>query len=60
VVKNICAIYGNGGFFTVFKKAQSCRIAAVINIVAYLLKARTVKPEETAVARERLCEQALC
>jgi hypothetical protein len=29
-------------------------------IVAYLLKARTVKPVETAVARERLCKHAPC
>jgi hypothetical protein len=27
-----------------------------INNVAYLLKARTVKPEETAVARELFCK----
>jgi hypothetical protein len=26
------------------------------NILAYLLKARTVKPAETAVAKERLCK----
>jgi hypothetical protein len=31
-----------------------------INIAAYLLKARTVKPPETAVAKERLCKHAHC
>jgi hypothetical protein len=29
-------------------------------IVAYLLKARTVKPTETAVVREQLCKHARC
>jgi hypothetical protein len=33
-------------------------IIIIIN-VAYLLKARTVKPTETAVARKRLCKQAI-
>jgi hypothetical protein len=28
--------------------------------VAFLLKARTVKPAETAVATERLCKHARC
>jgi hypothetical protein len=28
--------------------------------VAYLLKARTVKTAETAVARKRLCKHACC
>jgi hypothetical protein len=28
------------------------------NTVEYLFKARTVKPAETAVAREQLCKQA--
>jgi hypothetical protein len=30
-----------------------------IYIVAYLLKARIVKPAEAAVGRERLCKRAL-
>jgi hypothetical protein len=30
------------------------------DIVAYLLKARTVKPAETSIARERLCKYACC
>jgi hypothetical protein len=42
------------------------RVEAVIDIkyiiytytVAYMLKARTVKPAETAVAMERLCKHA--
>jgi hypothetical protein len=29
-------------------------------ILAYLLKARTVKPAETVVARERLCKHSRC
>lgn len=28
-------------------------------IVSYMLKARTVKPSETAVVRERFCKHAL-
>jgi hypothetical protein len=31
----------------------------VPHIVEYLLKARTVKPAETAAARERLCKHVL-
>jgi hypothetical protein len=34
-------------------------IFCLVHIVAYLLKARTVKPAETAVARERLCKRPL-
>jgi hypothetical protein len=34
----------------------SCRLI----IVAYLLKARTLKPAEAAVVKERLCEHARC
>jgi hypothetical protein len=30
------------------------------DIVEYLLKARTVKPEEITVGRERLCEHVHC
>jgi hypothetical protein len=32
----------------------------VINIVKYMLKAKTGKPAETSVARERLCKHASC
>jgi hypothetical protein len=32
----------------------------VVHTVTYLLKARTAKTAETAVAKERLCKHALC
>jgi hypothetical protein len=35
-------------------------VSLVYDIVAYLLKARTVEPEGTVVARERLYEHARC
>jgi hypothetical protein len=40
-------------FTTYFRKMY-------FNIVAYLLKARIVKPAETAVDREALCKHARC
>jgi hypothetical protein len=35
-------------------------IYSEVHIVAYLLKARIVKPAETAIAREQLCKHARC
>jgi hypothetical protein len=37
-----------------------CKANGIKDIVVCLLKARTVRPAETAVARERLCKHAHC
>jgi hypothetical protein len=35
------------------------RYTQLYTVVAYLLKARTVKPAETAISRERLCKHSV-
>jgi hypothetical protein len=37
---------------------QTCPCSSLVDIVAYLLKARTVKPAETVIAREWLFKHA--
>jgi hypothetical protein len=42
-----------------FEDSLHCCFHENLHIVAYLLKARIVKPAETTVGRERLCEHPL-
>jgi hypothetical protein len=49
---------------SVFRQPQQTQLRIVVTltkiIVAYLLKAKIVKPAETAVARKWLCKHARC